>query len=337
MAFDPKEYLGSDVVEEKPKQKTSGKFDPTEYLSETVSEPIPTDTNMLATMAAPATTALAYSTPAGFNAQAVKSAVQPLIDIAPKTYRQYMAPGGVVKGALDILGIGTVGVPPVAGIEAAKAIAQIPSAVSESASRVSQVASQGAQTMAPGGYMRSETIPEYRNVQDALRKAGKPELATQMSELYNTKGGNNAVAKFLASNPEVQALAQADQTIASTIGNYTSKIPSTLSQIGKVVKPLVVGAARVAGPVGTAMQVAEAMPYMEQSQIGQRTRTGEVGQLMRGSRNMMLNQPTPQPLSPNEMENLLASGDIRLINMYGGENAVKMAIRRKAAEKVLGR
>jgi hypothetical protein len=52
---------------------------------------------------------------------------------------------------------------------------------------------------------------------------------------------------------------------------------------------------------------------------------------------MMLNQPTPQPLSPAEMENLLASGDIRLINMYGGENAVKMAIRRKAAEKVLGR
>lgn len=149
MAFDPKEYVSA----EEKKQE----FDPKAYLGSTESgfeavegQEIPLYQGPSEFGAiAPAVTGAAYARPTGINPAAVKQGLKPMIDIVPKTASQYMAPGGVLKGGLDLLGIGTVGVPPVASFEAMKGLAQTPEAISKTASEVGKITSQSAMTTSP--------------------------------------------------------------------------------------------------------------------------------------------------------------------------------------------
>ena len=87
-----------------------------------------------------------------------------------------------------------------------------------------------------------------------------------------------------------------------------------LQAAGKIAAPV----ARVAGPIGLGYSAAEAYPYLQQAEIGQRTKSGEVGQMVKAATKAALAMPTPAPLSPEEARNLLASGDERTINIYGG-------------------
>jgi len=82
--------------------------------------------------------------------------------------------------------------------------------------------------------------------------------------------------------------------------------------------PALRGAARVAGPVGMAYNLAEAAPYLQQADIGQRIQSGQIPQATAQARQAPLNAPTPAPLKPEEAANLLASGDQRTIDIYGG-------------------
>jgi hypothetical protein len=60
---------------------------------------------------------------------------------------------------------------------------------------------------------------------------------------------------------------------------------------------------------------------------------------MAEAQQMMLNRPTPAPLSPQEASNLLQSDDQRTINIYGGrahlEALVKSGVRQRAASRIL--
>jgi hypothetical protein len=51
--------------------------------------------------------------------------------------------------------------------------------------------------------------------------------------------------------------------------------------------------------------------------------SGQIPQAMQTARQAPLNAPTPAPLSPQQAANLMASGDQRTIDIYGG--AAKLA------------
>jgi len=254
-----------------------------------------------------------------------------MMDVVPKTVGQYMAPGGVLKGGLDLVGMGTVGVPPVASYEAIKGLAATPEAISKTASEVGKITSQSPMTTSSvSGAQYPSSVPAYRDLQRAVGS----DAAAKMTEAY-AKGGNNAVLKYLDSAPELNAM-RGTEDFAKLYETYKGAVPSKMAQVGKVVGPALRGAARIAGPAGLAYDVYEAYPYLQEANVGQRTATGEVRQTMNQARRAPLNAPTPAPLSTQEATNLYQSGDQRLIDIYKNDAELSNLIRRKAAERVLG-
>lgn len=124
--------------------------------------------------------------------------------------------------------------------------------------------------------------------------------------------------------------AQAADVLAKGM-EIARQAPGIARQLGT---GLVRGAARVAGPVGLAANLYEAAPYL--SQVGPALATGQPQQNMRDARRSMLNAPTPAPLTRQEAENLMASGDQRMIEIYKNDAELANLIRRKAAERVMG-
>ena len=142
----------------------------------------------------------------------------------------------------------------------------------------------------------------------------------QRSVILNAQGEPISRAPAQAAGavaPEAQAAGQAARTAAAPAaqtGSIMSRVAPYLQAAGRVAAPV----ARVAGPVGLAASAYEAAPYLQQAEVGPRAASGEVGRMVRGANRMALNMPTPAPLSAQEARNLLASGDERTINIYGG-------------------
>ena len=142
----------------------------------------------------------------------------------------------------------------------------------------------------------------------------KPADLEKLGNLVQTSGGKAGIAsfelpKYLATDPDAL---RALETLKTQAGQA-----SALSRIGG---PLLRGAARVAGPAAMAYDIYEAYPYYEAANVPERLASGEVRANMATARQAPLNMPTPAPLKPQEAANLLASGDQRLINIYGGVN-----------------
>jgi hypothetical protein len=196
----------------------------------------------------------------------------------------------------------------------------------------SKQASMGAPALSPvKGVPTTATVKPYFD----MLKSAPGEVADKISDIWNNSGGNNAVKRWLNS-AEGQALRQSIPDFGAKAAQYIEAAPSMLQQAGRMVKPLAMGAARVAGPVGLAYDVSQAMPYLEQAEVGRRTQSGEVGQMMRQARRAQLNAPTAAPLTAQEAANLVASGDQRMMQIYKEDAEIKNLMRRKAAEKVLG-
>ena len=301
--FDIDKYLEKKNVKE---------FDIDQYLSK---QTVESDTEKLALAAAPATTAYGFGGKAISPTSIYQQGVKPFIEAGTQTLGKYVQ--SPIKAGVDVTAmmLGSP-VPPVGAMSMYDTMKRTAEASKTVFNNINQAL----------GY-----LPKGIDVEAATFINGlSPEDQGKLLKDINTKGLDKGLKEFTA--PQYL-----DEAGREALKATQSSIPSTMTKVGRAIVPIMRTAARVAGPVGTAMQVAEAMPYMEQSQIGQRTQSGEVGQLMRGSRNMMLNQPTPQQLTPMEASNLLSSGDRRLIDIYGGEQALQLAIRKKAAEKVLGR
>jgi len=104
--------------------------------------------------------------------------------------------------------------------------------------------------------------------------------------------------------------------------------PSVINRASDIVKQLALSkvapalgaAARVAGPAGLAYSIYEASPYIQQG--GQELASGQAQQRMREAQRAVLNAPTPAPLTAQEAQNLIASGDQRLINIYRNDPQV---------------
>ena len=290
--------------------------------------PVAPSENALLGAVAPAVTGAAMATPtgAGQAGRVITSAVAP--------YVKEVAAGYVTKpvtAIADAVLMGT-GLPPVVG--PAQGMMDRTSAIKQGMVEASKQASMGSPTLSPvKGVPTTTTVGPYFD----MLKSAPPEVATKISEIWNTGGGNNAVKSWLNS-AEGQALQKANPQFASTAAKFVEATPGMLAQAGRMVKPLAVGAARVAGPIGMAANLYEAAPYLEQA--GPELSSGRAQNRIAEAQRMMLDRPTPAPITPKEASNLLASGDERTINIYGGrarlDELVKSGVRQHAASKILG-
>jgi hypothetical protein len=114
--------------------------------------------------------------------------------------------------------------------------------------------------------------------------------------------------EYLANN------AKATQALQELKQGY--KPITTMGKVGAVAGPLLRGAGRVLGPAGMAMNLYDAANFAQEADLGGRLARGE-GKLAPQAFRSLLNQNVSgyQP-TPDEMRNLLASGDQRMIQMY---------------------
>lgn len=171
-----------------------------------------------------------------------------------------------------------------------------------------------AQSKIPG-YSKTVPTPQAGPVSPATAPAAAPQAAPQTVRVAPAPTAPAQAAQAVA--PEVEAAAQAAKAAAPAAeagGGILSRMTPYLQGLGKIAAPV----ARVAGPAGAALTAAEAYPYLQQAQVGERTKSGEVGKMVKSATKMALAMPTPAPLTPTEAQNLLASGDERTINIYGG-------------------
>jgi hypothetical protein len=289
---------------------------------------------------APSLTGYGYNGPTGFKelGQATKAAVSPYLNVAKegfgKTAELYKA-RPIMAPLIDAAGVATVGFPPIAGGHQVISAWDKLNAAKEGAMGAGQVLSQGAPAETPvRGLPTTATKGPYMEM---LKSGISPEVGQKISALWNEGAGNNSVRAWLSS-AEGQAAQAANPQFAQAAQKFTSAVPTYGQQAMKVVSPFLKGAARVAGPVGMAANLYEAAPYLEKA--GPELTSGAAQNRMAEAQRMMLSRPTPAPIRPDEASNLLASGDERTINIYGGrsrlEEVVKSGLRQKAASKILG-
>lgn len=295
---------------------------------------------VIANLAAPAVTAAGM--PATGVGQLTRDAAQAARPLAQsvvggfgnvaQTYKAYP----IAAPVIDAIGMGTIGIPPIAASQGAMGAYDKFKAVEAGKNIGSQILSQGAPATTPvQGLPTTATKGPYM---DMLRAAG-PEVGAEISRAYGAQtggAGNNAVRSWLNSTAGQQAMA-ANPELAQRAAQYLEAVPSYAQQAGRIAGPVLRGAARVAGPVGMAANLYEAAPYLEQA--GPELSSGRAQGRIAQAQQQMLNQPTPAPLSPIEASNLLSSNDERTINIYGGrqrlEEIVKSAVRQSAASRVL--
>lgn len=258
--------------------------------------------------------------------QAAKPFVQSAVGPTASIYKAHP----ILAPAVDALGLGTVGVPPIAATQGAMGLYDKYKGAQAAGKEVSKFTSQGAVTTNPvTGSAYPETVPGFREMQKA-----NPALSQKLSELYNSGGGNNAVKAWLGS-AEGQA-AMKDPRFAAAAESYLGKVPGVMSQVGRVAGPVLRGAAKAAGPVGIGMNLYDAQQMAEQTQLGQRLQQGQ-GQMAENAFRAGPVQSYQGPqLQPQEAQNVLQSGSPRDIKYFGGPDKLTEMIRRKAAEKVLG-
>jgi hypothetical protein len=354
MAFDPDAFLAKEEKKEAEPEKEKG-FDPDAFLAKEDAKeqaqaveaetkatgPVAPSEGAVLGAVAPAVTGYSMG-PTGMKelGQAVKAGVSPYMtgvkEGLGKTMDVYRA-RPIMAPLIDAVGVATMGVPPIAGGQQALGAYEKFNAAKQGAQAAGQVLSQGAPATTPVmGLPSTATKGPYM---DMVRSAS-PEIGTKISELYGAQtggGGNNAVRSWLNS-AEGKAAQAANPQFAQLAQQYLKTVPTYGQQAMKVVSPLLKGAARVAGPVGMAANLYEASPYL--AEAGPEASSGRAQNRMAEAQRMMLSRPTPQPLSPQEASNLLASDDQRTINIYGGranlEALVRSGIKQRAASKVLG-
>lgn len=274
----------------------------------------------------------AFNAPTGINAQAVGEVLSPLKQAIPQTFRTYAA--APYKAGADLI-VGSMGLPPpYASTEGVKGLYNAYQGAQESLSRASNLASQSELGPNPTtGNLRPESLPAYRQMQ----KAGGPEVAAKLTELYGTKtggAGNNAVRAWLM-GPEGQALRESTPEFAAAADEYLKYIPTRGQQVMKVVGPALRGAARVAGPVGMGLNLYDAGQITRETDLGNRLAQGQGQRAEQAFRNMAVPYGGPQ-LDAQQAQNVLQSGSARDIQYFGGTDSLREQMRKKAAARVTG-
>ena len=146
----------------------------------------------------------------------------------------------------------------------------------------------------------------------ALTSKLQPAELEALGELA-TKGGKTALNTF-----ELPARLAGDAEAVAALNTLKANAAET-SALARLGGPMLRGVAKVAGPAGLAYNAYEAGQYARESELGKRLAEGQAQQAPQAYRNMAVNQNVSgyRP-SGQEAANLLASGDQRTIQMYGG-------------------
>jgi hypothetical protein len=116
--------------------------------------------------------------------------------------------------------------------------------------------------------------------------------------------------------PITRAATQTAAAAAPAEASMISRAGQMASQYAPAMRAGLGMAGRLAGPAGLAYSLYQAAPELHAA--GQQLNLGQAQQRMRQAQQAPLTMPTPAPLSAQEANNLLASGDERTINIYGG-------------------
>ena len=225
----------------------------------------------------------------------------------------------IVAPLIDAIGLGTVGVPPIAAGQQALGAYDKYNAIKQGVSGVSQELSKGEQTrQAYNAMNRALYANDPTNFRSEIKKTYGPPTNAGVPP----GPGNNAVRSMLNS-PAGQAAMAANPQFAAAAQAYLNTVPTYGQQAMKVVAPLARGALKVAGPVGMAYNMYEAQPYL--AQAGPELNSGRAQDRIRQAQQM--NPGYGAPISPQEEQNVMASGSQR---------DIQALIRKKAAERVLG-
>ena len=236
-------------------------------------------------------------------AAAARTARVPITQGVTTAAARYMGAQGA-RPLVDIaaLSMGSP-IPPVATLETARGVFEgvkdLARGAKEMGDYLSKFPAEAAETLRPAVTTFTEALSdaEYKTFKDLADKEG---IAKAIKDF-------RPPARLKENAQFVQAL-----------GQMRSITPPSIAR--QIAGPLARGALKVAGPVSLAYDVAQAYPYYQAANAPERMASGEVGRQVSQARRAMLSQPTPAPLTPQEAANLLASGDRRTIDIYGGVN-----------------
>lgn len=243
-------------------------------------------------------------------AKTAVTAAQPLMEVGKNVVQGYSKnPLGAVADAVLLHG----GMPPVyGGVKTAEGLYNTYKAAKEVGSNLNNMLSALPET----------TRQDFYKVVDQLKPMDKARLM-ELAE----KQGANALKSF-------QLPDYIGPKGVETFGQLQSQVPSTMQKIGSVAGPIARGAMKVAGPVGMGMNLYDAGQMARETQLGSRLAQGQGQQAESAFRNM--NTQYGQQLSPQEAQNVLASGSARDIASFGGRDRLNMMMRVQAAKRIIG-
>lgn len=326
--FDPDSFIEENTKKE---TESGSSFDPDKFISEfgggstgATSQPFDPD-KFLETPVTPQQTldvtaevlqppgamapAFYYGAPTGLGqmgrdvAAATRAARGPLMEGAQTAASRYIGAQGA-KPFIDIAAMSAGSpIPPMATLETARATLETGKSLFAGAKQMgdylSKFPAEAAETLRPA----------VTTFTDNLNQAEYAKFKAQADKV----GIERAIRDF-----KVPDRLKDVETFTSAVKQMKEITPPSIAR--QIAGPLLRGAARVAGPAALAYDVYEAYPYYQAANVPERMASGEVGRQVSQARRAMLNQPTPAPLTPQEAANLLASGDRRTIDIYGGVN-----------------
>lgn len=249
--------------------------------------------------------------------EAAKAAKGPAVESFKALGERYMGKAG--KPLVDVAAMAAgMPIPPMATYETGRAALEAGKGIFGSAKEFTDIM-RG---------LPDETVARMAPLVPAVRDALKGADFDRFNSLVKSKGIERAIMEFV---PSEKLAKNAD--FMSALTGLQTEIAAKPSMVSRIGGPLLRGAARVAGPAALAYDIYEAYPYYQAANVPQRLASGEVRANMATARQAQMNMPTPAALTPQEAANLLASGDERLINIYGGVNKLLQQSQGQAAQQ----
>ena len=294
--FDPDAFLqGAPATAETAikGEKPVSDFDPDAFLGTTTTE----ETGTKAPEVTPMPQFAGPSGPAGYNVEGIKQTVSPLVQAGKGALGGYIK--NPITAAVDVGAMHMGLPPPYATAESAKGLYNTYGAAKTAMNTAQGLASKIAET--PG------VEASFNKLIDALPKTE----ALRMNELINKRGAQGLKEFIDSSGDAIKAMPE--------VKELAGMVPSRMAQVGKIVAPVLRTAGKVLGPAGLAMNAYDAQQYAEAAKLGERLSGGQGQMAQYTFRHNSVSMPTPQQLQPTEAANLLASGDQRTIQIYGGQ------------------
>jgi hypothetical protein len=189
---------------------------------------------------------------------------------------------------------------------------------------------------------------EFRNLRN-IANTIDPAYSAQLRQALDA-GNDPAVKKLLESAPDAL---KNDPAFAAQTQKYLASVPGIGTKAMRVAAPILRGVSKVAAPVGAALEAGQGIQQAQQgdytgaamSGLGAASMFNPVGMIAQPGLAMMqsANQNFQQQPRYQQRQSVDASLGGQAPGMFGGdfpqqdnEKAIQMAIRLKAAKKVLG-